>query len=275
MTTNLKQLLADKLTPSEREQLIGSYDVVGDIAIIQIPQGLTHHEKSIGDAVLQSNSRIKTILKRAGIYQGEFRTLPLEHVAGEKRKHTEVKEFGLHYLVNPECTYFSVRSGNERRRIASLVKSGERVLVLFSGIAPYPLMIAKYSDAARIIGVEKNPRAHEYGLKNIRRNKYEKKIELVQQDATLFLKNCQQFDRIIMPLPKGGEEFLQSAITTLAKEGSLHFYQMQHPDRLAESEALIIDVAKTCGRNIRSTRIVRCGHCSPRRYRICTDAVII
>ncbi len=122
--------------------------------------------------------------KRAGNYGGEFRTIPLCILAGENRKETEVKESGIRLLVNPETVYYSVRSGNERRRIASLVQSGESVLVLFSGIAPFPLVIAGYSEAKSVVGIEKNPQAHAYGLQNLSRNKKLKNIQLYLGDVT-------------------------------------------------------------------------------------------
>ncbi len=154
----LKKRLEDSLSARELERLVGAYDVVGDIAIVIIPEELEAKEHLIAEAILTSNRKINVVAKRAGNYGGEFRTMPLQILAGENRKETEVKEFGIRLLVNPETVYYSVRSGNERKRIASLVAPGESVLVLFSGIAPFPLIISRYSKAKSIVGIEKNPR---------------------------------------------------------------------------------------------------------------------
>ena len=158
---NLKEILGYLLSENELQLLVRGYDVVGDIAIIIIPQELEAKEQVIAAAILANNQKIKVVAKRAAHYGGEFRTLPIKIIGGEDRRETEVREFGLRLRLNVEKVYFSVRSGNERRRIAFLVQPGENVLVLFSGIAPYPLMISRYSLAKKIVGIEKNPVAHD------------------------------------------------------------------------------------------------------------------
>lgn len=271
----LKKRLEESLSKRELDQLVGAYDLVGDLAITIIPPELESKERIIGKAILNSNRNIRVVLKRAGIFGGEFRTLPLQHIAGENRKETEVKEFGLRLLVNPEKVYFSVRSGNERRRIASLVSPGESVLVLFSGIAPYPLIIARYSEAASVIGIEKNPEAHRYGLLNLKRNKKLKNIKLYQGDVREVLPVLRQkFDRVIMPLPTRAEEFLSCALEVLGPDGFLHFYDMQHPDYFARSVEKVAAACADRDRRIRRSSVTRCGHCAPRSYRICVDVQV-
>ncbi len=271
----LKNRLAEKLSVEELERLVGAYDIVGDIAIIMIPEGLEAKERLIAEAILDSNPRIRVVAKRAGRYGGEFRTIPLHILAGENRKETEVKESGIRLLVNPESVYYSVRSGNERRRLASLVQPGESVLVLFSGIAPYPLVIAGYSAANSVVGIEKNPEAHAYGLENLRRNKKLQNIRLYPGDVKEVLPNlATTFDRVVMPLPTRSEEFLPCALQVLKANGFLHFYDMQRPELFSQSVEKIASACAVEGRTVLSSRITRCGHCAPHIYRICIDASI-
>lgn len=271
----LKKRLAESLSESELECLVGAYDVVGDIAIVIIREELTAKEQSIAEAILASNSKIKVVAKRAGNYGGEFRTMPLQILAGENRKETEVKEFGIRLLVNPETVYYSVRSGNERKRIASLVTPGESVLVLFSGVAPFPLIIARYSQAGSIIGIEKNPLAHVYAVENLRRNKNQKNIQLYLGDVQEVVPTlAATFDRVIMPLPTRGEEFLSCALQALKADGFLHFYDMQRAELFPQSVAKIADACSACNRTVVASTITRCGHCAPNIYRICIDTQI-
>lgn len=271
----LKKKLEGSLSATELESLVTAYDAVGDIAIITIPEELKSREHLIASAILGSNRKIRVVAKRAGNYGGEFRTIPLRILAGENRKETEVKEFGVRLLVNPETVYYSVRSGNERKRIASLVEEGESVLVLFSGIAPFPLIISKYSQAKSIVGIEKNPLAHAYGLQNLSRNKKLKNIQLFLGDVREVLPTLSAtFDRVIMPLPTRGEEFLSSALHVLNPGGSLHFYDMQRSELFAQSVEKIAGVCAILNRTVLSSTITRCGHCAPQIYRICIDAKI-
>ena len=275
MATKLKYALAGSLSDEELKLLVGAYDVVGDIAIIIITEPLVAKEHLIGRAVLQINKKIKVVAKRVGVYGGEFRTIGLEIIAGENRKETEVKEFGLRFKVNPEEVYFSIRSGSERRRVASLVTKGEKVLVLFSGIAPYPLVISKYSEALNITGIEKNPRAHAYAVENVKMNKRTDNITLVQADAQEWLSSCDCFfDRLIMVLPTRGEDFLGAALRVLKPGGMLHFYDMQHSDHCAQTVQKIERICVAENRKLDSSMIARCGHCGPRTFRICVDARI-
>ena len=152
----LKVALKGELSQEELDLLVSSYDMVGDIAIIIIPPELEHRESLIGQTILKFHKNIKVVAKRDGNYEGEYRTIPLKIIAGENRKETEYREHGLRFHLNPEEVYFSVRLNNERKRLASLVKPGESILVMFSGIGVFPLVIAKHSDAREIVGIEKN-----------------------------------------------------------------------------------------------------------------------
>lgn len=275
MAMRLKDNMSGVLTAEQQQALVGSYDVVGDIAIIIIPESLVPCEKLIADAVLASNVHIKVVAKRGGMYGGEFRTIPLVILAGEKRKETEVREFGIRLRLNPERIYFSIRSGYERRRIASLVTPNESVLVLFSGVAPYPLIISRFSSARVIIGIEKNPEAHAYALENLQLNKKQKNVILYLGDVRVVIPTLSEnFDRVVMPLPTMAETFLSDTLRALKPGGYLHFYDLQQPDCFADSVAKITAACDASNRRVESFSIYKCGHCGPRTYRICIDARI-
>ncbi|MGB3210918.1 MAG: hypothetical protein WBB19_09470 [Desulforhopalus sp.] len=275
MVRKLKKNLQGSLSGKELDLLVGGYDVVGDIAIIIIPDELVHKERLIAGELLKNNKNINVVAKRAGLYGGEFRTIPLQILAGENRKETELKESGIRLLVNPETTYYSVRSGGERRRIAALVQQGESVLVLFSGVAPFPLVISRYSEAISIVGIEKNPQAHAYAVQNLRRNKKLHNIQLYQGDVKDVVPALKaRFDRVVMPLPTRGEAFLPCALQALRPNGFLHFYELQSPDLFAQSVEKIVSACGAVNRVVQTTSITRCGHCAPQVYRICVDAMI-
>ena len=277
MSAKLKDILAPVLAQEELDLLIGSYDIVGDIAIVIVPPELTHRETIIGEAILASNKKLEVVAKRAGNYGGEFRTIDLKIIAGENRKETQVTEFGVRLLVNVETTYFSVRSGNERRRLASLVQPMESVLVMFSGVGPYPLIIAKHSAAKKVVGIEKNPLAHEYALKNLKLNKKLKKVQFIVGDAAdLPLLLDERFDRIVMPLPTMADRFLPVAMEMLKEEGGwVHYYEMAKEGSFETAVEKVQSSAENIGRKRVASSIIRCGHCGPRTHRICVDSQIV
>jgi tRNA (guanine37-N1)-methyltransferase len=256
-------------------QRLPAHDVVGDIAIVNLGLGIVQDEQQLAAAILASNRRIKVVAARAGQYGGEFRTATLRILAGENRLETEVKEFGVRLRLDVGKVYYSVRSGQERYRIAALVDPEEEVLVLFSGVGPYPLVINRFARPRLIVGIEKNPIAHEYGLQNIIRNGVPGNIELQCGDARDLLKHqCRQFDRMVMPLPTGAEGFLDLAIPLLRPGGWLHYYDMQVKEKFGASAEVVKAACRRMAREAENVAIHRCGHCSPHAYRICIDARI-
>lgn len=271
----LKDLLKNQLGETELGYLVRGYDLVGDIAITIIPPELSHREKIIAEAIIETNKKIKVVAKRDGNYRGEFRTIPLTIIGGEKRKQTMHVEFGVRLLLNPELVYFSVRSGSERRRVASLVDPAEDVLVMFSGIAPYPLIIHKFSEAGRIVGIESNPKAHEYGIRNLALNKAKDSISLYCGDVKNVVPQLQShYHRIIMPLPASSKDYIPLALKYLKPHGVIHFYEFHPAGSFDESLQTISELCRLEGREIVQHHGVVCGHTSPGTNRICLDVVI-
>lgn len=274
MAKKLKKLLKEELSGRELELLVSSYDVVGDIAVVIVPDALGHRAALIGETILRADKRVRVVAKRVGQYAGEFRLLPLKTIAGENRFETTVVEYGLRFQLNLETCYYSVRSGAERQRVAKEVQAGEEVLVLFSGVAPYPLTIAKYSDARFIAAIEKNQEAHAYALKNHRRNGSPATVNLYNRDAaTLEPSWTGRFSRVVMPLPHGAEAFLGEALRMLAAGGHLHYYLITSLGMVEAKKQLVLACSRL-GRQVLHCRAVRCGHTAPRSYRVCIDATI-
>lgn len=275
MSGRLKDLLAGAMDANALRELVGAYDIVGDIAIVLVPLGLVAHEQRIAEAILAANRRVRVVAKRDGHHGGEYRTIPLQIIAGEPRLETEVREFGIRLRLNPALVYYSVRSGNERRRIAAQISPGEHALVLFSGIGPYPLMLSRYSHAASIVGIEKNPTAHRYALENLRLNKQVGNVDLICGDVRESVPGLgRHFHRLLMPLPTMAAKFLPEALSALKPGGILHFYDLCRQDEFRRAMETVDSACRAAGRRMVASTIVRCGHCGPRTYRICVDARI-
>jgi len=238
MKKNLKFYLKDKLSKKELQLVPTSFDIVGDIVIFsEFPKKLKKKEKMIGQTILKNYPHVKTILKKTRKYSGRFRTPKLKVIAGEKRKETTCRENGVLMKLDVEKVYFSARMSSERKRIAELIKPNESVLVMFSGCSPYPLVISKNSKCREVYGIEINPVAHKYALDNIKKNKLDNKIKLFLGDVKRILPRInKKFDRVLMPLPKGGENFLYLALRYIKNRGVVHFYDFLHEDEFYKAE---------------------------------------
>lgn len=188
----VKELLEDRLTKKELALVPSAFDVVGNIIIFsEFPKELIKKEKIIGEAFLKEFPNIKTICKKTKKYSGKFRTPTLKIISGEKNKETIHKENGVTLKLDVEKVYFSMRSANERLRIANLIKKDEEVLVMFSGCAPFPCVFAKKSPAKYIYGIEINPVAHKYAVENIKINKISN-VFVINKDVTEAMPNFYQ-----------------------------------------------------------------------------------
>ena len=269
----LKEILRNTLSEEQLKVLVRGYDVVGDICITIIPDDLLHRKNEIAAAILKTAPHIRLVARRAGTYSGEYRTLALEKIGGEGDFETLHKEFGIKLHLNPEKVYFSPRSSTERYRISQIVSADERVLVMFSGIAPLALMIAKHSMAKEVVGIEKNIVAHNYALQNVAANRKLKRIQLIYGDVTDIVSNLAgNFDRIAMPLPSSAVGYLHLALAVLKSQGTLHVYSFKKKQNFSLAIAELQAKCREMGREILEAAVIKCGHVSPGKHRICIDA---
>jgi tRNA (guanine37-N1)-methyltransferase len=224
---SLIELLNGELPPHLLVNLPHAMDIVGDIAIIEIPPGFEEHRNVIGRAVLESNKNIHTVLAKAGAVTGTYRLRELKFVAGEKKTETVHKENGCIYQVDVSKAYFSPRLSQEHKRVASLVEEGETVVDLFAGIGPFAILIAKTHENVKVCAVDANPYAAEYLKTNIRLNRVIEKVHPLSGDAKQIVneKASGIADRVIMNLPGKATEFVDAACQALKPGGgTVHFY---------------------------------------------------
>ena len=272
MASKLKDILRKKLTKKELSLVPSSFDMVGDIIIFSdFPQGLSKKEKIIGNEMLKNFRHFKSVFKKTKKYSGRFRTPKLKLLAGSNSKETVHKENNVRLKLNVENVYFSTRLSEERKRIAKKVRKNEKILVMFSGCGTYPLVISKNTKAGEIYGIEINPIAHKYALENVKLNKINN-INLFLGDVKKVLpKINEKFDRIIMPLPKGAENFLGLALNKIRKNGIIHFYSFAEENNYGNIKKIINNECEKKKKKCRILDIVKCGQFSPRVYRVCVD----
>ena len=270
--TTVDELLKGKLTAKELELLPRTQEVVGEILILEIPEELKSKEKIIAEAYLKVNKHLSTVVKKSDIHTGQFRTRKVTVLAGKKTKETIHHENGIELKLHLERTYFSARSGSERLRIANLVKPGEEVLVMFSGAAPYPLVIAKNSEAKQVYGIELNPAAHTYAMENVLLNNLQDRVTIMHGDVKHKIPPLKKkFDRIVMPLPKTGEQFLDLALLKAKKGAVIHLYSFLEENEINSYAKKVKEICKKLGDSVKILRKVKCGQFSPGTFRVCLD----
>lgn len=264
---SLKESLKDKLSERELKILPKSFDIIGDIAILEIPKDLENKKEIIGNSLIETFKNIRVVLMKKSKIETEYRTRGFEIIAGENRTTTIHREYGCIYKMDIASTYFSPRLGSERFRIAEQVKKRERVLVMFAGIGPYAILIAKYKNPKEIYAIEMNPDAVRYMRENVLINKVN--VNIIEGDVREETPKLGKFDRIVMPLPKDCGNFLDTALQSLRKKGIIHFYNFSHNEN--ESIENVRSITENLGYKIEILNAIKCGSYSPGLYRICVD----
>jgi len=236
----LRKGLKDKYDSAVR-----GYDVLGSIAIIG-EQG--RKGRIIADAVMKVNKNVRTVVSKAGAVKGRYRKRDFEFVSGERNFIADYKENGCTFRFDIRKTFFSPRLSFERKRITELSKDNEHVIVMFAGVGPFAIEIAKRNRGSEIIAVELNRDSYKYMLDNIRINKTVN-VRAVLGDAKGVVEGMADWaDRIVMPLPMSADKFLESAITAARNGCIIHYYSFGNSaDPFSESGRTARELAKSMG----------------------------
>jgi tRNA G37 N-methylase Trm5 len=97
-------------------------------------------------------------------------------------------------------------------------------MVLFAGVGPFVAVIAKSHKDAHVVGIEKNPYAYKMMKQNIMLNRI-KNVTAEKGDVKSKSEAYGGFaDRIVMPLPWSGINFLDTAVQIAKPEAIIHLY---------------------------------------------------
>ncbi len=276
----LAEVLSADLPPYLLASLPRALDVVGDIAIIEIPTELESHKVVVGEAILKTHRGVRVVLAKAGTIKGTFRLRDYEFIAGEHRTTTVHKEYGCTYYVDVAKAYFSPRLSNEHERVAQLVGEGEVVVDLFAGVGPFAAPIAKKNRTAKVYAIDINPDAVELLRKNARVNRVENRVYPIVGDARLIVSErlAGVADRIIMNLPETASEFVDVSCKALKPSGGVvHFYGfIKHPQTVEDLKLLFGEAVEKAGRKVtvfRHAKTVR--ETAPYEYQAVLDAEIL
>jgi tRNA (guanine37-N1)-methyltransferase len=254
-----------------------AYDIFGNIALVKFQRGTGANEKRrFAQRIISGNKAIKTVLEKSGKFKGRLRKQETKWIAGEKTKEVLYHENGCVFRFNIDKTYFSPRLSNERKEIAGKIKKGSEVLVMFAGVGPYPIVIAKNSDAKIIYSNEINKEANKYAQMNIEMNKMKNRVVLYEGDIKKVVpKTKQKYDYIVMPRPQLRESFLKEAFY-LSKKGTIIFYyDFCKEDEKQKIIDKIQNEAKQSRKKIKILRIKNAGEIAPYKMRVRVDFKVL
>lgn len=255
-------------------------DIIGNIAILKFKKSVPWILKKLkARKFLKSHKNITTVVEKTSKFEGPLRTHKTKHLAGEKTFQAQYKENNCIFSFDINKSYFSPRLSNERKiisdqvfEIAKKIKN-PKILILFAGIGPYPITIAKKFKSAKlpatIISNELNPEANKEAQKNITLNKLQKYITLLPGDANKLpslltakqSNNIKAFDIILMPRPNLDDTFLKTALK-LSKKNTTIFYH-----GFGTKDSVLKEIKKDSGNRIGKIKIRKAGDIGPYIFR--------
>jgi tRNA (guanine37-N1)-methyltransferase len=224
---SLEEILARQLPGSIIPLVSKSFDVIGDIAIIELSPRAKPFEKKIAEALMKVHKNVKAVYSKAGPITDNQRLRPIHHVLGANRTETIHKELGCRFKINISKAFFSPRLSTEHLRVAEQVQPGECVVDMFAGVGPFSILIAKRLEDVQVHAIDANPEAAKLIEENAGMNKVQDRIKVWSGDARDVVKNnlLGVATRVIMNHPSQAIEFLEPACEALRHDGGIvHFY---------------------------------------------------
>lgn len=262
--------LRDSMSGIVEESLLSlvpkRFDYIGNIAVISIPAELEAYREVIVSKILSMRGNTRAVLNKVSKLEGERRVAHFELLSGESAE-TFHRENGYTYRMDVRKVFFNPRLYWERARVASKVLPGESILIPFAGVGPFVLPSA--GKETTVCAIEINPDACTCLKENIRLNKLERQVMVIQGDADLILHNSGSleaegfkvpengFDRAIVPTPYGMDYFLRKVSELIKKGGHIHFYTFKTESQISE----LIEEYKKMGLEVEFYR--RTGNVAP------------
>lgn len=254
-----------------------SYDVLGNIAILKFDKKEKKQSKiKTAKELLKQHRSITTVLEKYGKISGRLRKVKTKYLTGVKTKVATYRENGCIFKFDVDKTYFSPRLSNERNEIAKQVKNNEKVLVLFAGVAPFSIVIAKIAKPKEVYSIEINREASKYAFENVKLNKLGN-VRTIQGDVKKIIPKLfnegNKFDRIVMARPQLKDTFLKDSLKVVKKGGIINYYGFGKDQKLVLKE--IERDCKKAKKQIKIINVKKAGDIAPYKFRWRVDLRIL
>ena len=187
-----------------------SFEIAGHVAHFNLREEQLPYKSIIGQVLLDKLPQIRTVVNKTSSIGTEFRTFPMEIIAGENDLNVQVRESNAIFKFNYAQVYWNSRLQHEHDRIAKMFKTTDIICDMMCGIGPFAIPLAL--KGCRVYANDLNPKSFQYLQENIHLNKVTDRIEAFNLDARAFIDHLfeQQieFSQVLMNLPATALEFL-------------------------------------------------------------------
>jgi len=253
---------------------MANYDLLGNIALIKFPRNTKLSAKKVfANKFLKQHKQITTVLEKSNKISGRLRTSKTKFISGLKTKEVLYRENNCLFRFNIDTCYFSPRLSTERLELAKKVKRNENVLIMFGGVAPFAVVMAKNSKAKKVTSIELSRACSKYAIENVKRNKLSN-VEIIQGNVRTKTPD-KKFNRIVMARPNLKDSFLDITFSKIKSNGTIHYYGFYPEEEKHKLLELIKLEAKKAKKKIRILRIKKAGEIGVKKFRWRVDFIVV
>jgi len=273
---DLASCLRDTIPPELLQNIPQSYDIIGDIVIVELKPEIYPYKKEVGEALLSFHHSVRLVLNKIGDIKGRYRVGEYEILAGEGPTETVHKEYGCKFKLDISKVFYTPRLSTERIRIVNQTSPSEVVCDLFAGVGPFSILIAK-KKGALVYSVDINPHAVKYLKTNISLNKVERYVIPLLGDASQLSKGPLKgrCNRVIMNLPAGAHLFLDAASDVLKREGGVvHLHLFSESPKPENWPSLYKSFRELGWAHVELMNWRRVRETGPRKFHLALDIIV-
>ncbi len=273
----LKEAMMGVLDEKLMELVPRSFDIIGNVAILELNEGLRPFAKDIASALKLVHKHVDTVLLKTGPSTGEYRIRPYDVIAGSGNTLTEHREHGCKYRLDVREVFFTPRLSGERLRVASQVRPNECVADMFAGVGPFSITIARMQPSCKIYAFEINPTAYKFLEENIKLNKVEDRVTAIFGDVRHNYRILEKkANRLVMNLPFSADKYLDVAIRLAAPSGAIvHFYGAAQDENAVETVKVnVSSIINSLGFNAKFLWAKELKEVAPRKVVVALDIAI-
>jgi tRNA (guanine37-N1)-methyltransferase len=249
---SIEQVLR-KLLPTSVAEIPSAFETIGHVVHVNLRDELLPFRYWIGRVILdklqsQRGDRIRTIVCKTSQIASQFRTFPMEVIAGDNGANwsqVTVREEGSVFELDYQQVYWNSRLSREHKRLVAFIQNDHRqrqeaslstdessghdtvVVDLMAGVGPFAVPLTRTNDSAKKIGPKAetkqiegdirvyandlNPVSYKYLCHNADRNRC-RHIACSNLDGRQLVLQLQrekmEVNHFIMNLPASAPEFL-------------------------------------------------------------------
>ena len=224
----LEDVLRASLPASFVGALPSSFETAGHVAHLNLRDDLLPYKAIIGRAILDKNPCLRTVVNKTGAINAQFRTFPMEVLAGEDDTRVEVRETGARFRFDFRDVYWNSRLGHEHEHMAgggsTAIPRGAVVADMFCGVGPFAIPLALPGKACTVYANDLNPASHAALVANVGLNRVGGRVTCYCLDARDFIRAVVRGERrpiahVLMNLPADALDFTDAFVGLYSPEG--------------------------------------------------------